>query len=85
MTVTGIDTLSSPLALSDSVQPRKDVVNLKTPKTVSDQVKNQSVAGSASPIQDQVTLSREAQALSVSDSQSSKNNTFQQSPSPFDK
>ncbi len=84
MTVTGVDSLQSPLALASSVQPRKNVAAL-TPKTVSDQATDQSAAGSPSAIQDQVTLSREAQALSVTDSQPSKNNTFQQSPSPFDK
>ena len=84
MTVTGVDSLQSPLALASSVQPKKNVAAL-TPQTVSDQAKDQSSARSSSAIQDQVTLSREAQTLSVSDSQSSKNNTFQQSPSPFDK
>ncbi len=84
MTVTGVDSLQSPLALASSVQPKKNVAAL-TPQTVSDQAKDQSSTRSSSAIQDQVTLSREAQTLSVSDSQSSKNNTFQQSPSPFDK
>ncbi len=84
MTVSGVDSLQSPLALASSVQPRKNVAAL-TPQTVSDQAKDQSAARSPSAIRDQVTLSREAQTLSVSDSQSSKNNTFQQSPSPFDK
>ena len=84
MTVTGVDSLQSPLALASSVQPRKNVAAL-TSQTVSDQANDQSAARSPSAIQDQVTLSREAQTLSDSDSQSSKNNTFQQSPSPFDK
>ena len=85
MTVTGVDTLSSPLALSASVQPRKDVADVKASQADSGTTQNQAASRSASGVQDQVTLSREAQALSVSDSQSSKNNTFQQSPSPFDK
>ncbi len=38
------------------------------------------------PVQDQVSLSREAQTLSASShSQNEKNNTFQETPSPFDK
>lgn len=85
MTVTGVDTLPSPLALSSSVQPRKEVADAKASQAASDSAKNQSASQSPSNVQDQVTLSREAQALSVSDSLSSKNNTFQQSPSPFDK
>lgn len=85
MTVPGIDTLSTALALSPSVQPRKEIADAKASQAASDATKNQTVSGSPSSVQDQVTLSREAQALSVSDSQSSKNNTFQQSPSPFDK
>ena len=40
----------------------------------------------SSPVQDQVSLSREAQTLSAtSHSQNEKNNTFQGSTSPFDK
>ena len=35
--------------------------------------------------QDQVTLSKEAHELSSTTSQPSKNNTFQHSPSPFDR
>lgn len=41
--------------------------------------------GVSSPVQDQVTLSREAQSLATSTSQSSKNNSYQQSPSPLDR
>ncbi|GJL70015.1 MAG: hypothetical protein NPIRA06_26500 [Nitrospirales bacterium] len=41
--------------------------------------------GVSSPIQDQVTLSREAQALATSRNQASKSNSFQQPPSPFDR
>ncbi len=38
------------------------------------------------PVQDHVSLSREAQTLSASShSQNEKNNTFQEAPSPFDK
>ena len=85
MTVTSVDTLSSPLALSPSVQARKDAADVRTSQAAAATPKDQAISPNASPIQDQVTLSQEAQALSVSDSQSSKNNTFQQSPSPFDK
>ncbi|MCW5784306.1 MAG: hypothetical protein KIT39_13425 [Nitrospirales bacterium] len=37
------------------------------------------------PIQDQVTLSKEAQALSTSRHPASKGNSFQQPSSPFDR
>ena len=37
------------------------------------------------PIQDQVTLSKEAQALSTSRHHASKGNSFQQPSSPFDR
>jgi hypothetical protein len=37
------------------------------------------------PIQDQVTLSKEAQALATSTSRNSPSHPFQQSPSPFDR
>lgn len=83
MTVTGVDTLSSPSALSSTVQTRKEVPEARTTQPISDTTKDQSLSRSPSAVQDQVTLSREAQALSVSDSQSSKNNTFEKSP--FDK
>ncbi len=85
MTVTGVDTMPSPLALSPSLQPRKEVAAANASQAVSDTPKNQSASQSPASVQDQVTLSREAQALSISDSQPSKNNTFQHSPSPFDK
>ncbi len=38
-----------------------------------------------SPIQDQVTLSKEAQALATSRNQASKSHSFQQPSSPFDR
>ena len=41
--------------------------------------------GGPSPIQDQVTLSKEAQALSTSRHHASKGNSFQQPSSPFDR
>ena len=51
----------------------------------SDKAKGQRERGASSPIQDQVTLSKEAQALATSNSPTSRNNSFQQSPSPFDR
>ncbi len=41
--------------------------------------------GGPAPVQDHVTLSKQAQALATSTSPTAKNNTFQQSPSPFDR
>jgi len=56
------------------VRPADDTTNKKLPQREP-----------VSPIQDQVTLSPRAQALSTSQSQTPNNSTFQQSPSPFDK
>jgi hypothetical protein len=51
----------------------------------SGKAKSQRDRGAPAPIQDQVTLSKEAQSLATSNSPPSNNNAFQQSPSPFDR
>jgi hypothetical protein len=63
---------------------RKQVTAVR-PDEEGDKAKGQRERGVPSPIQDQVTLSKEAQALATSTSQTSNNNSFQQSPSPFDR
>jgi len=85
MTLAGIETHQSPQALLSSTQDRKDVTAPRASNDATERAKEQSPSRGPSPIQDQVSLSKEAQALSVSNSQTSKNNTFQQSPSPFDR
>ena len=69
---------------SAEVHTRKQVTAVR-PDEEGDKAKRQRERGVSSPIQDQVTLSKEAQALARSTSQSSKNNSFHQSPSPFDR
>ena len=50
-----------------------------------DTSKGQRERGVPSPIQDQVSLSKEAHTLATSNNQTSNNQSFQQSPSPFDR
>lgn len=82
MTSAGIETHQSSQALVSSTQDRKHVTASRASNDATEKTKEQP---RPSPVQDQVTLSKEAQTLSVSNSQTSKNNTFQQSPSPFDR
>lgn len=69
---------------SSEVHARKHVTAVK-PDEDGDNAKGHRERGVPSPIQDQVTLSKEAQGLATTNSQTSKNNPFQQSPSPFDR
>ena len=85
MVITSIETQSSLQIQSSHTQSRKHLTPLRPKGDDADQTKEESQLRGASPIQDRVSLSREAQALSVSDSETSKNSTFQQSPSPFDR
>ncbi len=77
MTLSGIETHQSSQALLSSTQDRKHVTASRASNDATEKTKEQL---RPSPIQDQVTLSKEAQALSASDPQALKNNTFQQSP-----
>ena len=84
MTVSGIETQqSSPVQFSDS-QARRHITSIQPEFTGLDKSDNQEESKRGAPIQDHVSLSKEAQELAASNSQISKNNTFQQSPSPFD-
>lgn len=85
MPLSGVETQQSPVALVPSSQDRREVSATRTSSDAPVRNKERPESRGPSPIQDQVTLSKEAQTLSVSDSQPSKNSTFQQSPSPFDK
>lgn len=85
MTLSGIETHQAPQVQVSSPLDRKDITAARASQDAPDRAKEQSPARDPSPIQDQVSLSKEAQTLSVSNSQTSKNSTFQQSPSPFDR
>jgi hypothetical protein len=69
---------------SSGVHTRRQVTAVRSDEE-GDTAKGQRERGSPSPIQDQVILSKEAQELAASNSHTSKNNAFQQSPSPFDR
>ncbi|MDH4193460.1 MAG: hypothetical protein OEW33_04175 [Nitrospirota bacterium] len=69
---------------SSEVHARKHVTAVKSDED-GDKARGQRERGPTPPIQDQVTLSKEAQALATSTSPTSNNNSFQQSPSPFDR
>jgi len=84
MALGGIDTQQSPPAFSLLTQVRKPETAVRPNEDTADRTKGPEQRGVASPIQDQVTLSKEAQNFSDSNSQSQRNNTFQQSTSPFD-
>ena len=71
-------------SLLSEIQAQKHVTAVK-PGEDGDNAHGQRERGTPSPIQDNVTLSKEAHALATSNSQTSKNNSFQQSPSPFDR
>lgn len=85
MTVSGLETQQFPQTVSSVTQEDKQVTGVRPSREATSKTKEQQEPRTPSPIQDQVTLSKEAQALSVSDPQTSKNNTFQNSPSPFDR
>ena len=77
MTLSGIETHQSSQALLSGTQDRQHVTASRASNDATEKTKEQL---RPSPIQDQVTLSKEAQALSDSDPQALRNNTFQQSP-----
>jgi hypothetical protein len=85
MTVSGLETQQFPQTVSPVTQEDKQVTSVRPSREATSKTKEQQEPRSPSPIQDQVTLSKEAQTLAASDPQTSKNNTFQGSPSPFDR
>jgi len=78
----GASQLIQPASLD--VHARKQVSPLRSDED-SDHGSVQRERGVPSRVQDQVTLSKEAQALATSTSQFLKHNSFQQSPSPLDR
>ncbi len=86
MTLGGVETLqASSQALSASVHDRKALEETKAIQNGPDKSKEKPSLTAPSPVQDQVTLSKEAQTLSTSNSQNQPDKSFQQSPSPLDK
>ncbi len=83
MTLSGIETHHSPPSQISSPSDRREVAPARASHDTTDRAREQSESRGASSSQDQVTLSKEAQTRSVSDSQPLKNSTFEQSP--FDK
>ncbi len=82
MTVQGIETQQFSQPVSSVSQDRQQV----TPaRPATDRANDRPEPRDSAPIQDQVTLSKEAQARSAANSQTSKGLPFQESPSPFDR
>jgi len=85
MAVSGLETQQSPQTVSSVTQEHKQVTGVRPSHDAIRKIKEQQEPLTPSPVQDQVTLSKEARELSTFDPQTSKNNTFQSSPSPFDR
>ena len=85
MTVAGIETQQISQPVSSVSQDRIQVTAARPSGDATDKAHDQPESRVSTPIQDQVTLSKEAQALSTTNSQTSKGNPFQESPSPFDR
>ena len=85
MTVSGLEAQQAPQTVSSVTQEDRQVTGVRPTHNANDKTKEQQEPRAPSPVQDQVTLSKEAQTLAASDPQTSKNNTFQSSPSPFDR
>lgn len=70
---------------ASSVDHSRKQVTAVSSDEESGRTKSHGQRGVPSPIQDQVTLSKEAQALATSRNHASKSNSFQQPSSPFDR
>lgn len=84
MTLPEIGAIQFRQPASSEIQNRKHVTAV-SPDEEGDKAKDQRERGVPSPIQDQVTLSKEAQALATATAQNTNHHSFQQSPSPFDR
>lgn len=85
MTVPGIETQHFFQPGSSISQDRNQVTAARSSGDATERAKDRPESRASAPVQDQVTLSKEAQALSASNSQPSKSKEFQESPSPFDR
>jgi hypothetical protein len=84
MTLPEIGAIQFRQPVSSEIQTKRQVTAV-SPDEEGDKAKGQRDRGVPSPIQDQVTLSKEAQALATANSPNSNHQSFQQSPSPFDR
>ena len=84
MTLPGIETQQLPQIQASDSQPRRHITAIRPPEVKAPDSSKHQQETKGAPIQDHVTLSKEAQRLAATNSQTSKNNTFQQTPSPFD-
>jgi hypothetical protein len=85
MAITALDSHQSSQAVTSISQAHKPASALRTSHDRPEKTKEQQKPQASSPVQDHVTLSKEAQALSTPDPRTSKNNTFQGNTSPFDR
>lgn len=85
MAITAIDSHQASQAVTSISQAQKPGSALRTSHDGPDKTRELQNPQGSSPVQDQVTLSKEAQALSTPDPRTSKNNTFQGNTSPFDR
>ena len=85
MTLSGVEPQTVSHFVSPEIQNRKDTTTVKPRDESTDKTAGQQEARGTAPVQDQVSLSQEAQVRSATSPETSKNNTFQQTPSPFDK
>ncbi len=80
MTLAGVEIQAVSQVQSADIQNRKLSIDVRPSDDATDKAQGRQETRNIAPIQDQVTLSKEAQVLSVSKSQTSENNTFEQSP-----
>ena len=85
MTIPGIETQNFFQPGSSISQDRNQVTAARSSGDATERAKERPEPRASAHVQDQVTLSKEAQALSASNSQPSKSKEFQESPSPFDR
>ena len=85
MTVQGIETQQFSQPASSVSQDRQQVTAAHPSGDATDRANDRPEPRVSAPIQDQVTLSKEVQALSAAKAQTSKGLPFQESPSPFDR
>lgn len=85
MAITAIDSHQASQAVTSISQAHKPASALRPSQEGTEKTKEQQKPQASSPVQDHVTLSKEAQDLSIPDPRTSQNNTFQGNTSPFDR
>ncbi len=81
MTLGGIETPQFHQPPISNLQDRRHVTAVRSSAETTDKSKEQPQLNTQQSVQDKVTLSQEAQDLAAT----TKGNSFQESPSPFDK